>query len=100
MSQEIKFKGQALNSIVIVKQIENKQLTESGLDLSSKEDKNQKFRKGIVQSIGNLVPKKDDGMALLNPGDTIMYDGYKTSPITVDAEVYDCVYFNDVTMIL
>jgi len=100
MSQEIKFKGQALNSIVIVKQIENKQVTGSGLDLTSAEDKNQKFRKGIVQSLGNLCPKDDSGNTILQPGDTIMYDGYKTSPITVDSEVYDCVYFNDVTMIL
>lgn len=100
MSQNNNFPGQALNHIVIVKQIENKQESKSGLDLTSVEDKNQKYRKGIVKSIGNLCPKDDDGKPHLNVGDTIMYDGYKVSPITVNSEVYDCVYFSDVTMIL
>lgn len=100
MSQEIKFKGQALNSIVIVREIENKQVSSSGLDLTSQEDKNQKYKKGIVQSIGNLCPKNESGELLLNLGDTIMYDSYKASPITVDSIVYDCIYFSDVTIIL
>lgn len=110
MSQEIKFKGQALNSIVIVREIENKQVSSSGLDLTSQEDKNQKYKKGIVQSLGNNVPKisiKILGFeipfvkkALLKTGDTIMYDSYKASPITVDSIVYDCIYFSDVTIIL
>ena len=97
---EIKFKGQALNYNVFILPIEEKQLTDSGLDLTSNEDKNAKYKKGKVVSVGNLCPKNDDGENIVNVGDTIMYDRYKASDLKQDFIIYHSVYFSDLIMII
>lgn len=52
------FHGQALNFCVVLRQIENKNITEGGLDVSMMSDKSEKYKKGIVISIGTGCPKK------------------------------------------
>lgn len=100
MKFENKFKGQALNTNVFILPIEEKQLTPSGYDMTSNEDKNSKYKKGIVVSVGNLCPKKEDGSDVVKVGDTVMYDRYKESDLKQDFVVYKSVYFSDLIMIM
>ena len=95
----ISFKGQAANYNVVLKEIENKNVSSSGLDITSSADKNQKFKKGIVQSVGLACPKDDEGKNIVSPGDEILYDSHKGSPVTLEGIVYSIIYFQDITII-
>ncbi len=94
------FNGQALNYNIIVKRefLENK--TEAGFEVTSEVDKNEKYRKGIVVSVGNLCPKKDDGTATIEPGAEVLYDKYKMSEVTLEGKSYEIISYADVIMIL
>lgn len=101
------FKGKALNYVVIVKQKELKNETETGLDFSSEVDKNQKFRKGEIMSFGNLCPKKPIWKWLpfwkkdtIKIGQEVLYDMYKASDLTVDGIKYQTFYYSDLIAIL
>lgn len=95
------FPYQAINANVVLKEIQMKNETASGLDISSEADKNQKFRKGRIVSLGHLCPDHPKtGEPILKIGDEILFDAYKGSKLTIDAEVYEVIYFADVTMIL
>jgi|TARA_R110000796_G_scaffold146591_2_gene263275 co-chaperonin GroES (HSP10) len=96
----MKFKGQALNSNVVVKETEIENITDSGLDLTSSDDRNQKFKKGIVISIGLQCPKKTDGTDSLKIGDEILYDSYRSTAFTLETEVYSIIKFDDITIVL
>lgn len=89
------FNGKALNFNVIVKQIENKNETESGLDITSAVDKNEKFRKGVVVSVGEQCPENG-----IKPGDIILFDNYKTSPLTLNVIDYKIMYYSDLIMVM
>lgn len=91
-TQEIveSFKGRALNFVVVLKEIENVNKTSSGLNISSSVDKNEKYRKAIVVSIGTECPK--DGIQL---GDTVMYDKHKANPLTQNAVEYQTLFYAD-----
>ena len=88
------FKGKALNFVVVLKEIENVNETSSGLDISSSVDKNEKYRKGIVVSIGTECPKDD-----VKLGDTVIYDKYKANPLTRDAVEYTTLFYSDLVLI-
>lgn len=88
-----KFRGRALNFVVVLKEIENVNETESGLNISSSVDKNEKYRKGIVVSIGTECPKGD-----VNLGDTVIYDKFKANPLTRDAVEYVTIYYADLIL--
>lgn len=96
----VEFKGKALNYVVIVKQKELKNETETGLDFSSEVDKNQKFRKGEIVSFGNLCPKNDKGEDTIKIGQEVLYDMYKASDLTVDGIKYQTFYYSDLIAIL
>lgn len=91
-----KFPGQALNFVVIVKEIENEQITDFGFDTTSLVDKNQKYKKGLVVSMGVSCPH--DEVHTVKVGDTILYDGYKTSPLSVEGEEYKTLMYSDMVM--
>ncbi len=91
---EIKFKGQALNYNVFLKRIEFENITGSGIDITSETDKNEKYRKGIVVSIGNLCPQ------IVNIGQEVLYDSYKSSDVTIDGVTFESVLFADLVCIL
>ncbi|HQH19805.1 MAG TPA: co-chaperone GroES family protein [Bacteroidales bacterium] len=95
-TQEIvdKFKGRALNFVVVLKEIENVNETSSGLNISSSVDKNEKYRKAIVVSIGTECPK--DGIQL---GDTVMYDKHKANPLTQNAVEYVTLFYADLVWV-
>lgn len=94
------FKGQALNYNIIVKRefIENK--TASGIEITSEVDKNEKYRKGIVVSVGTLCPKNADGTATIEVGNEILYDKYKMSEVTIDGISYEIISYADLVMIM
>jgi co-chaperonin GroES (HSP10) len=86
---ETEFKGQALNYNVFLKRVEFENITEAGVDITSETDKNEKHRKGVVVSIGNLCPK------IINIGQEVLYDSYKASDVTMDGVTFESVLFAD-----
>lgn len=96
---ESSFNGQAVNYNVVVEEQEMKNVSGSGIDYTSAEDKNQKFKRGLVQSVGLGCPKDDDGNYVLKIGDEILYDGYKGSPVTLETKVYSIISFMDIAII-
>ena len=94
------FKGKALNYNIIVKRefIENR--TGAGIILDSEIDKNEKYRKGIVVSVGTLCPKNADGTATIEIGNEILYDKYKMSEVTLDGQSYEIISYADLVMIM
>ena len=96
-TQEIvdKFKGRALNLVVVLKEIENVNETSSGLNISSSVDKNEKYRKAIVVSIGSECPKEP-----VKLGDTVMYDKHKANPLTQNGVEYITLFYADLVLIV
>jgi co-chaperonin GroES (HSP10) len=94
------FSGQALNYNVFVKTVERKNVTQGGIDITSETDKNEKYRQGIIVSFGNLCPKDKDGNDVIHIGQEVIYDGYKASPLSVNGESFDSVYFADLVCIV
>jgi co-chaperonin GroES (HSP10) len=103
------FSGRALNFVVVLKEIENVNETTSGLDISSSVDKNEKYRKGIVVSMGDLCPKEPIvifGITIpfikkskVKLGNTVIYDKYKANPLTRDAIEWTTLYYSDLVLI-
>lgn len=99
MSNENKFKGQALNYVVIIKEQAVKNVTASGFDLTTEVDKNIKYRTGVIVSVGTECPRKDDNSYTVKEGDTIMFDAHKSSDLTIDGITYRCIYYADLMLI-
>ena len=101
-TQEIvdKFNGVALNFVVVLKEVTNVNETETGLNIGSEVDKNEKYRKGIVVAVGNLCPKNSDGTATIEVGNEILYDKYKMSEVTIDGISYEIISYADLVMIM
>jgi co-chaperonin GroES (HSP10) len=78
----------------VLKEIENVNETSSGLDISSSVDKNEKYRKGIVVSIGSECPKDD-----VNLGDTVIYDKFKANPLTRNGIEWVTLFYADLVLI-
>jgi co-chaperonin GroES (HSP10) len=89
------FKGKALNENIVVREIENKNVTDSGIDMSMTVSKNEKFKKGIVVSIGTLCPPNDVFL-----GSEILYDSYKASKVTLDTIEYTVVPYSELIHVL
>ena len=104
-----KFNGCALNYVIVLKEIENVNKTEEGLDVSSGVDKNEKYRKGIIVSMGNLCPKEPItvfGVTIpfikkskVKLGDTVIYDKFKANPLTRGAIEYTTLMYADLVLI-
>ena len=100
-NQEIKpFKGQARNSNVVVKLLKQENIV-GGMDLTSNEDKDQKFKRAVVLSLGDNCPRKDDSNEFLIPvGSEILFDQFKETPLTLDGETYEVIFFADIMVTL
>lgn len=94
------FKGQALNYNVIVKNVVVENITKSGLTIQSEVDKNEKWRKGVIVSFGNLCPKKEDGSDSIQIGQEVIYDKFKATDVTLDGVQYLTIYYSDLLSIL
>jgi co-chaperonin GroES (HSP10) len=87
--------AQALNFVVIIKEIENVNITESNLDLSLSVNKNEKYRRAIVVSIGTECPKD-----FVKVGDEILFDLFKTSDLTLNGTEFKTLYYSDLTALV
>lgn len=87
----------ALNYVVIVKQSQIKNITSSGLDITSESDKNEKYRKGVIVSFGELCPKVD-GEDTIKIGDEVLFDNYKSSDLILNGEHYKTFYYADLVV--
>ena len=96
---ENKFKGRALNLIVVVEEIFNENKTASGLDLSGIVDANEKQKKGKVVSIGEQCPKLSDGTFTLNIGDEVIFDKFKMTNFTQDGVTYLLIDYRDIFLV-
>ena len=99
MQANNKFSHQVLNYNVIVKEVETKNITLSGLDISSATDKSEKYKTGVVLSIGNLITSEIPD-AKISVGCQVLFDGYKASDITIDGVTYKNVLYSDLLLIL
>lgn len=93
------FKGQALNTNLIIYNIEAEHKTASGINIASNEDKNQRFQKGIVVSVGHDCPKDDKGNHLVNKDSVVFFDKFKQTPFMYRGELFTNVKFADLIII-
>ena len=96
---ENKFKGKALNLIVVVEEIFNENKTASGLDLSGFIDANEKQKKGRVVSVGEQCPKLSDGTFTLKEGDEVIFDKFKMTNFTQDGIAYILIDYRDIVLV-
>lgn len=89
------FKGKMLNYNVCLRQISNKNVTDGKIDMSMLVDKNEKFKKAIVISIGSECPKGD-----ILVGDTVIFDSYKASVFTQNTIEYQSIPYADLVHVL
>jgi co-chaperonin GroES (HSP10) len=90
------FKGKCLGSNVIVLPIENKQISEGGLEWTNVTDKNQKWGKGVVISAGENVPKDKEGIPYIKEGDTVVFDRNKSTDYVEETIAYQAMYYTDI----
>lgn len=95
-----KFKGKALNLIVVVEEVFNENKTASGFDLSSVVDANEKQKRGKVVSIGEGCPKLSDGSFTLKEGDEVIFDKFKMTPFTQSGTQYLIIDYRDIAILL
>jgi co-chaperonin GroES (HSP10) len=93
---ENKFKGQALNVRVIVKDTHLDNKNSFGFDTSSAVEKNGYQKAGIVVSVGEMTPKLDDGTHTLKLGDIILYDKTRMTALTLNGENYAMLNYVDI----
>ena len=99
MQANNKFNHQVLNYNVIVKEVESKNETESGIDISSVTDKSEKYKTGVVLAIGNLITSEIPD-AKISVNCQVLFDGYKASDITIDGVTYKNILYADLLLIL
>ena len=96
---ENKFKGRALNTVVIVKETNLENKTKSGIDLSGIIDANEKQKKGIVVSVGEFCPKLSDGSFTIKEGDEVIFDKFKITEFTQDGVTYLLIHYPDIVLV-
>ena len=96
---ENKFKGRALNTVVIVEEVFNENRTASGIDISAAIDANEKQKRGKVVSIGEQCPKLSDGSFTLKEGDEVIFDKFKMNPFTQDGTMYLMIDYRDIVLV-
>ena len=96
---ENKFKGKALNLVVIVEEVFNENKTASGFDLSSVVDANEKQKRGKVVSVGEQCPKLSDGSYTLKEGDEVIFDKYKMTNFTQNGNPYLLIDYRDIVIV-
>ncbi len=111
---ENKFKGQALNMIVVVEEIFNENKTAGGIDITGIVDANEKQKRGRVVSVGEGCPRRPANYfsrfkflnfffqkleSTLKQNDEVIFDKYKTTSFTQDGNPYILVYYPDIVLV-
>lgn len=117
----IKFKGKALNTVVIVEEVFNENKTASGIDLSGIVDANEKQKMGKVVSVGEGCPRKKSKITskykflsylmflanvlfakleyTIKEGDEVIFDKYKMTPFTQNGVTYLMIDYRDIVIV-
>jgi len=93
--KENKFKGRALNLVVIVEEVFHENKTASGIDLSGVVDANEKQKRGKVVSVGTECPKLTNGKHTIEIGNQVIFDKFKATPFTQEGITYILVDYRD-----
>lgn len=96
---ENKFKGNALNQVVIVQEVTYENKTKSGIDLTGISDATEKYKKGVVVSIGEFCPKLSDGSYTLSIGSEVIFDKFKMTNFTQDGILYLIIDYRDIVIV-
>lgn len=96
---ENKFEGQALNYVVIVEEVDNENITASGLDLTGIVDANEKQKKGRIVSVGTECPRMSNGKQTISVGDVVIFDKFKMSAFTQKGKQYLMVLYSDLVWV-
>lgn len=106
-----KFKGRALNTIVVVQETNLENKTKSGIDISGIVDANEKQKKGLVVSVGEFCPRiygKGFWSRILsffnNPytikeGDEVIFDKFKMTEFTQEGTAYILIDYRDIVLV-
>lgn len=109
-----KFEGQALNLNVIVEEVDNENITASGLDLTGIVDANEKQKKGRVVSVGTECPSisyKFKGLfsfinffirkqkQTIQVGNTVIFDKFKMTLFTQKGKQYIMIDYRDLVWV-
>lgn len=110
---ENKFKGRALNTVVIVQEVFAENKTAAGIDISGIIDANEKQKRGKVVSVGELCPRKKSNyfsrFMFLNfflqklsytikEGDEVIFDKFKMTNFTQDGVAYIMIDYRDIVI--
>lgn len=118
---ENKFKGKALNLVVIVREVTIENKTASGIDLSGIVDANEKQKMGRVVSVGEGCPRKTSNFTskfkflsyllflfnmlfgkleyTIKENDAVIFDKYKMTPFTQDGTAYILIDYRDIVIV-
>lgn len=93
------FKGKAINTVVIVKEVPYENKTKSGIDLTGISDATEKYKKGVIVSIGEFCPKLSDGSYTLKESDEVIFDKFKMTNFTHDGITYLIIDYRDIVLV-
>jgi co-chaperonin GroES (HSP10) len=83
---------QAINYYLVVDKIKEAPKKVGGLELTESQDKDVRYSKGKVISVGDQVP-------VLKVGDTIRYDKHAGHGIEYDKKLYYVIKISDVVIV-
>ena len=83
---------QAINYYLVVDKIKEAPKKVGGLELTESQDKDVRYSKGKVISIGDQVP-------VVKVGDTIRYDKHASHGIEYDEKLYYVIKISDVVIV-
>ena len=84
---------------VKIKEVEEEEKTQSGIVLPETAKKNEKPQQGEVTAVGNECCN-DEGEKLIEIGDTVVFDKFAGTEITVEDEDFIVLSLEDVLAIL
>lgn len=84
---------------VKIKDLEEEEKTQGGIVLPESAKKNEKPQQGKVTAVGNECCN-DDGEDLLELGDTVVFDKFAGTEITLDGEDFIILSLDDVLAVL
>ena len=83
---------QAINDYVIVDIVKEEPKKVSGLILTDETDEDNRYKKAVIISVGNLVE-------IVTKGDTIYYDKHAGHDIGYNDELYRVIRMRDIVLV-
>ena len=99
MENKPKFK-RALNFNVVVEPIVLENKTDGGFDISGFVSKNESQQSGKVVSIGELCPKDKDGNHYIQIGDIVLFNGSRSTTMTISSTKFIVVSYSELSIVV